>query len=100
MKKLKCNCHSKKLTSGHPLQKGHDTKVNWPTDRPSQYSLILILINIKTNLDLRNTTLVYGFHFQHRNFRTFPIESLPHDSGRTLVCAEYGYPKGSPNTNS
>jgi hypothetical protein len=40
------------------------------------------------------------FHFQHRNSRTFPIESLAHDSGRTLVCAEYGYPKGSPNTNS
>jgi hypothetical protein len=30
----------------------------------------------------------------------FPIESLAHDSGRTLVRAEYGYPKGSPNTNS
>jgi hypothetical protein len=42
----------------------------------------------------------YSFHFQHRNSRTFPIESLAHDSGRTLVCAEYGYPKGSPNTNS
>jgi hypothetical protein len=28
------------------------------------------------------------------------IESLAHDSGRTLVRAEYGYPKGSPNTNS
>jgi hypothetical protein len=28
------------------------------------------------------------------------FESLAHDSGRTLVCAEYGYPKGSPNTNS
>jgi hypothetical protein len=34
------------------------------------------------------------------NSRTFPIESLVHDSGRTLVCTEYGYPKGSPNTNS
>jgi hypothetical protein len=32
--------------------------------------------------------------------RTFPNESLEHDSGRTLACAEYGYPKGSPNTNS
>jgi hypothetical protein len=52
------------------------------------------------NLDLRNTTLGYGFHFQRRICRTFPIESLAHDSGRTLVCAEYGYPKGSPNTNS
>jgi hypothetical protein len=25
------------VTSGHPLQKGHDTKTNWPTDRQSQY---------------------------------------------------------------
>jgi hypothetical protein len=24
------------------------------------------------------------------------MESLSHDSGRTLVRAEYGYPKGSP----
>jgi hypothetical protein len=37
---------------------------------------------------------------KHRNSRTFQIESLAHDSGRTMVCAEYGYPKGSPNTNS
>jgi hypothetical protein len=28
-----------------------------------------------------------------------PIESLKPDSGRTLVCAEYGYPKRSPNIN-
>jgi hypothetical protein len=28
------------------------------------------------------------------NSRTFPIESLAHDSERTLVCAEYGYHKG------
>jgi hypothetical protein len=54
----------------------------------------------QTILDLRNTTLGYGLHFQHRNSRTFPIESLAHDSGRTLVCAECSYPKGSPNTNS
>jgi hypothetical protein len=27
----------------------------------------------------------YGFHFQHRNSRTFPIESLAHYSGRTLA---------------
>jgi hypothetical protein len=30
----------------------------------------------------------------------FRIENLAHDSGRTLVRAEYGYPKGSSNTNS
>jgi hypothetical protein len=68
------------------------------------YKRILVAIfrknNTQTNLDLRDTTLGYGFHFQHRNSRTFPIESLAHDSGSTLVCVEYGYPKGSPNTNS
>jgi hypothetical protein len=32
--------------------------------------------------------------------RTFPNESLEHDSGGTLVCAEYGYPYGSLNTDS
>jgi hypothetical protein len=34
------------------------------------------LVNVQTNLDLRNTTVGYGFHFQHRNSRTFPIDSL------------------------
>jgi hypothetical protein len=31
---------------------------------------------------------------------TLPIQSFAYDSGCTLVRAEYGYPKGSPNTNS
>jgi hypothetical protein len=56
--------------------------------------------NTKTNLDLTNTTPGYAFRFQHKNSRTFPVEDLEHDSGRTLVSAEYGYPKGSPDTNS
>jgi hypothetical protein len=38
--------------------------------------------------------------FQHRNLRTSPMVSFAHDSGSTSVCAECGYPKGSPNTNS
>jgi hypothetical protein len=29
-----------------------------------------------------------------------PIESFAHGSERTVVRAEYGYPKGSPYTNS
>jgi hypothetical protein len=41
----------------------------------------------QTNLDLQNTTVGYGFHFQHRNFGTFRVEDLAHDSGRTLVHA-------------
>jgi hypothetical protein len=32
--------------------------------------------------------------------RTLQIESFAHGSGHTLICAEYGYPKGSQNTNS
>jgi membrane-bound lytic murein transglycosylase MltF len=27
------------------------------------------------------------------------VEDLSLDSGRTIVRTEYGYPKGSPNTN-
>jgi hypothetical protein len=39
---------------------------------------------------------LYGLHFQHRNRGTLPAESVAHDSGRNLVRAEYGHPKGSP----
>jgi hypothetical protein len=56
------------------------------------------------NIVLRNSTDILHmklvFQFSCLFIRTFPIESLAHDSGRTLVRAEYGYPKGSPNTNS
>jgi hypothetical protein len=52
------------------------------------------------NLGSMNKTLGHGFHFQHRNSRTPSIESPSHDSGRTLVRAEYGYPKGSPNKSA
>jgi hypothetical protein len=65
------------------------------------HSMIIQVVSyILTNLDLQNSTLGYGFHFQHRNSRTFPIENLSHYSERTLIYSEYGYPKGSPNTNS
>jgi hypothetical protein len=56
--------------------------------------------NTHTNPDLWNTTVGYGLHFKHRNTRTLPIYSFAHDCGRALVRAEYGYLKGSPNTNS
>jgi hypothetical protein len=62
------------------------------TPHPQNYTQI--------NLDLQNTTLAYGFHIQHINFGTFPVEELAHDNGCTLVRAEYGYPNGYPNTNS
>jgi hypothetical protein len=35
-------------------------------------------------MDLQNTTLGYGFHFQYRNPRTFLAESIAHDSGTHL----------------
>jgi hypothetical protein len=37
---------------------------------------LLIQSNAQTNLDVRNTTLGYGFHFQDRNFGTFTAEDL------------------------
>jgi hypothetical protein len=80
------------------------TKMYWLLRRKSKLSTeqqtSLIQSNTQTNLDLRNTTLGYGFRIQHRNFGTFPVEDFAHDNGRNVVCAEYGYPKGSPNANS
>jgi hypothetical protein len=49
------------ITSGHSLQKGHDTKTNWPTDRRSQYNLNLnvkarqFAISDKAKHDTENT---------------------------------------------
>jgi hypothetical protein len=48
---------------------------------------------VLTNPGLLNTTLVFGFLSQNRNPRTLPIESFGHESRRTFVRAEYGYPK-------
>jgi hypothetical protein len=56
----------------------------------------LIKKQYSSNLDLRNTTLWYSFHIQHKNCRAFPIGSLAHYTGRTSECAEYGYSKGLP----
>jgi hypothetical protein len=56
--------------------------------------------NIQTKLDLWNTTVRYGHYFKHRNPRMLPINIFAHDCRRTLVHAECGYPKGSPNTSS
>jgi hypothetical protein len=79
------------------------TKIYWLLGRKSklyEQQTSIIQSNTPTNLVLRSTTLGYCFHIQHINFGMFPVEDLAHDSGRTLVRAEYGYPKKSPNTNS
>jgi hypothetical protein len=49
MKKKESECETK-LISGHGPHMEHDTKTNWPTDRPSQY---------KMNLDIRDCTANY-----------------------------------------
>jgi hypothetical protein len=56
----------------------------------------------QTIQDLWNTCLKYGFYFLHTSTypRTITIDCFVLDSGRTLVRSEYGYSKGSPNTNS
>jgi hypothetical protein len=77
-----------------------ETLVLFPFCQNSLQATNFSYIKQYSNQSGLNATLGYGFHFQHRNSRTFPIESLAHDSGRTSVRAEYGYPKGSPNTNS
>jgi hypothetical protein len=48
--KKESNCETKKLKSGHPLQKGHDTKTNWPTDRRSQCNLNLKFSHLSEGL--------------------------------------------------
>jgi hypothetical protein len=81
-----------------PIMKSHLTFYGNPTKEETetfQHSEFRVPVK-----DLRNTNLGYGFDFQRRNSRTFPIENPEHDSGHTLVCAEYSYPKGSPNTSS
>jgi hypothetical protein len=75
------------------------TKMYWLLGCKPKLSTSNKLLKYKIILR-KNTALVYGFYFQCRNSRTFPTESLAHDSGRTLVRAEYGYRKGSPNTNN
>jgi hypothetical protein len=44
-----------------------------------------ILRNTQTNMDLRNTTLEYGFHCKHRNPISFRTERFAHDCRRILV---------------
>jgi hypothetical protein len=79
------------------------TKMYWLLGRRSKLSTSNKLLIYKTIL---KPIWTYGIQLwgtastSNRNSRMFPIEIHAHDSGRTLVCAEYGYPKGSPNTNS
>jgi hypothetical protein len=80
------------------------TKLYWLLGRKSKLSKSNKLIIYKTilkpiwtyRIQLWGTASTSNIE----NSGKFPIRSLAHDSARTLVCAEYGYPNGSPNTNS
>jgi hypothetical protein len=64
--------------------------------------LFIILINYKI---AEQIVMNLGMYVVARKsiwtaYFTNASQSLAHDSGRTLVRAECGYPKGSPDTNS
>jgi hypothetical protein len=75
------------------------TKMYWLLGRKSKLSANNKLLLYKAIL---KPIWAYGIQLwgtastSSRHFGTFPVEDL----GRTSVRAEYGYPKGSPNTNS
>jgi hypothetical protein len=62
------------------------TTISSPCNKWQNHESGFICENTQTNLDLRNATLGYGFHFQQINSRTFPVESFAHDSGRIGTC--------------
>jgi hypothetical protein len=65
----------------------------------SNISLYFLRATVQRSKDFVTFKQHYDRH-PFPNSRTFPIESLAHNNGNTLVCAEYGYPTGSPNTSS
>jgi hypothetical protein len=58
--------------------------------------------NTQLRLNSRRSRTIMSAGTVERRKPTGKIEaiSLEHDDWRTLVCAEYGYQKGSSNTNS
>jgi hypothetical protein len=45
--------------------------------------------SVKYGENLRNSTVGDGFHFQHRNPRKFPIESLKNWTVSTATSSQY-----------
>jgi hypothetical protein len=68
------NFRKTETTRTHPHQNVLVTREQVKTLYKQQTSLIQS--NTQANLDLRNTTLGYGFHIQHRNFGTFQSKTL------------------------
>jgi hypothetical protein len=74
--------------------------ISWQKSPTNPYGAITSLaqnLPAKLNVQLWGTASTSNTEILER-FQS--KESLAHDSGRTLVRAEYGYQKGSPNTNS
>jgi hypothetical protein len=66
-----------------------------------------MVLSITTSLRTSNLTyppsMILGFWVRdltHKPTHILIYQSFAHESGLTLVCAEYGYLKGSPSTNS
>jgi hypothetical protein len=84
--------------NGHALQKGYDTKTNWPTDRRSQYNLNL---NLKLNGAGRSTLarsqrsrywslLSLQFPFQFKSYSTLQGHSSMSPNLLYLFCRRLG----------
>jgi hypothetical protein len=84
-----------------------------PTKRRLTFNLLHSVIyqkmalSVTTALRSSNPTYLpsrfHGFWVRdliHKPIHFLIYQSFAHDSGRTLVRAEYGYPKASPHTNS
>jgi hypothetical protein len=66
--------HKMESASNHPYQNVLVTQTQVKALHKQQTSHMQN--NSQTNPDLQNTTLVYFFHSEHRNSRTFPIDSF------------------------
>jgi hypothetical protein len=77
-KKQESNCHSMKCKIWSPAPKVHDTKMNWPTDRRSQYNLNLYR-KLYSNSAQRTNPLVTRHLFPvtlTRNIKSLEISKL------------------------
>jgi hypothetical protein len=89
--------HKTATTKNHPHQNVLVTQMQVKTLQATNFSYIKHYSN---QSGLYEIQLWSTASTSNRNSRTFPIKSFAPDSEHILVRADYGYPKGSPNTNS
>jgi hypothetical protein len=59
-KRKKVIVTQRNVTSGHPFQKGHNTKTKWPTDRQSQHNLNF---NLNYTMPLPSNDHLFWLHY-------------------------------------